>query len=399
MDASVDLGLGVSCIDEAGPLAAPVPELASSCPCVAPTSQYSALQPLGFGYRTFVDDIPARTAYLTFDDGPSEWTDEILDTLAAKNVHATFFVNARNFKGSLGLDGIFTTASGEQRVFRDVLRRASEEGHSIGNHTVDHLDLATLDVAKTASELDENEELVNAALVKAGGIPRLLTLIRPPWGSPWYRQEPPANELDLVGRTIANRGINVLWTLDSTDSREWAQGESYTRVPGKIVPDPGSPSYADKTARIKTTVLSAPAVAAGAGAIILFHDTHDTTRDVIGDVIDGLRAAGYGFGTIEQLVVARWGRPSLSMTPGPHLFSACSAPVDWGCDRSTPSHPICGRMWRAYDEAGGSATFGAALGDLVTNTATGALSQAFELRDIQLHPEMPKPCSATASPR
>jgi peptidoglycan/xylan/chitin deacetylase (PgdA/CDA1 family) len=397
-DASGDFGVGQACVDDAVALADEVLPLSPSCACATPASPYSSIQPLGFGYLPSIDKIPSGVVYLTFDDGPSDWTDEILDTLAARNVRATFFVNARNFKGSAGLDGTFTTATGGTRVFRDVVLRESDDGHVIGNHTVDHLDLATLDLARAASELDENEALVNAALVKAGGTPRPLTLIRPPWGSPWYRQGQPISEVESAGRLIANRGINVLWTLDSTDSREWAQGESYTRVPGRIVPAAGAPSYADKLARIKMTVLNAPAIVAGAGAIILFHDTHNTTRDAIGDIVDGLRAAGYSFGTIEELAHSTWGRESLTLTPGPGLFASCSDPRDWGCDQEG-QYPICGRVWRVYEEAGGRARLGTSLGAMATDAATGVISQVFERGTLELHPEAAQPCSGTVSSR
>jgi peptidoglycan-N-acetylglucosamine deacetylase len=61
------------------------------------------------------------TVALTFDDGPSEWTEPLLDLLAANGARATFFVI-----GSLA----------EQRP--DVVRRIDAEGHEIGNHTWSH---------------------------------------------------------------------------------------------------------------------------------------------------------------------------------------------------------------------------------------------------------------------
>ena len=58
---------------------------------------------------------------LTFDDGPSDWTEAILDLLAAHHARATFFV--------IG-------SAAEQRP--DVLRRIGSEGHEVGNHTWSH---------------------------------------------------------------------------------------------------------------------------------------------------------------------------------------------------------------------------------------------------------------------
>ena len=59
-----------------------------------------------------------KRIYLTFDDGPSPFTRELLNVLARFNVKATFFV--RN--------------GGDM----DLLTQASAEGHAIGNHTFSH---------------------------------------------------------------------------------------------------------------------------------------------------------------------------------------------------------------------------------------------------------------------
>ena len=56
--------------------------------------------------------------YLTFDDGPYEYTSQILDTLAKYNIKATFFVTG---KGS-----------------DDLIKREYDEGHTVGIHTYTH---------------------------------------------------------------------------------------------------------------------------------------------------------------------------------------------------------------------------------------------------------------------
>ena len=61
---------------------------------------------------------PAGTIYLTFDDGPSEFTNVLLDVLKKYHVVATFFVTGR------GSD--------------DTLKREFDEGHSIGLHSFTH---------------------------------------------------------------------------------------------------------------------------------------------------------------------------------------------------------------------------------------------------------------------
>ena len=61
-----------------------------------------------------------KTIYLTFDDGPGPYTDELLDLLAKYDVKATFFV------------------TGNYPDYYDCIKRAYDEGHAIGVHTFSH---------------------------------------------------------------------------------------------------------------------------------------------------------------------------------------------------------------------------------------------------------------------
>lgn len=70
------------------------------------------------------DAAPEQTAkrvYLTFDDGPSIYTGQILDILAANDVKATFFVIGRDEK------------------YYDFYKRIVDEGHTIGMHSYSHV--------------------------------------------------------------------------------------------------------------------------------------------------------------------------------------------------------------------------------------------------------------------
>ncbi len=62
---------------------------------------------------------PGKIAYLTFDDGPSDVTPGVLDTLKKEGVKATFFVNGRTWE-------------------KDLYKRIVQEGHVLGNHTYSH---------------------------------------------------------------------------------------------------------------------------------------------------------------------------------------------------------------------------------------------------------------------
>ncbi len=389
------------------------PEAGPSCDGDGGSPGFSPSNPIGVGYPTDESfppsPMPAHVAYLTFDDGPSEWTDTFLDILASRGIHATFFVTSEQLKGPAGLEATFVDTDGGIRVFHDVLKREVDEGHEIGNHTVNHPDLGLLTAQQIETELDENELLVNVGLLHAGGLPHVLSLFRPPFGSPWYNG--PANLSDAAacqanaGPEILRHGVSVMWTIDSTDSAEWAQGESFSAVPGSEGPSPGAPTYEAKMARIKHAVLGDPAVVRGDGFIVLMHDTHDTTRDVLASVIDGLVADGYSFQTIEQYVQARWSRPSLDLTPGPALFSSCVAEREQGCagfgapvgtDRASE---VCGRMWLAYQSFGGFRALGAPAAEPTQSPTTGVLSQTFAHGTVELHPENPAPCNIVLIPR
>ena len=117
-------------------------------------------------------DVPL----LTFDDGPSESTAEILDLLADYTVQATFFV------------------IGSRAVQRpDLVERAAAEGHFIGNHTWDHVALAQLTnddhvTEKLRHTNDAIEEILGAAP----------TLFRGPWLDVDDRVKRLAKDLELT---------------------------------------------------------------------------------------------------------------------------------------------------------------------------------------------------------
>ena len=400
-DAASDDGAAQSCApagSDAGGLDGAVASDAGG-----PHAPFSAEDPIGIGYTNGDDRLSPHVAYLTFDDGPSDWTSDILDTLQSRGVHATFFVTAQQLKGAAGLDGTYVNDAGMTVVYRDMLEREAAEGHAIGNHTVNHPDLGVVTEEQAQDELDQNELLMNIAFLKAGGTPHVLTLVRPPYGSPFFGKTTSSAKTS-AGDAISRHGVNVLWTLDSTDSAEWAQDESYSRTL-EPVRAPNPPTYAAKAQRLKDTVLTDPGVLAGNGTVILMHDTHDTTRDVLPEIIDGLAALGYSFDVIENYVRQRWGRPSADLTPGPSLYADCVDPRDWGCAAfgvpvgTDRTHEVCGRLWLAYQAFGGFEVLGAPIALPDSLPSGGGASQAFEHGTIELHPENAPPCNVVFIPQ
>lgn len=80
---------------------------------------------------------------LTFDDGPTEWTDKILDLLESHGARATFFVIGQ---------------VAESR--RDLVRRIGDSGHEIGNHTWSHPVLTDCDDEQVRSELQQTNDVL-----------------------------------------------------------------------------------------------------------------------------------------------------------------------------------------------------------------------------------------------
>ncbi|MGQ0504749.1 MAG: polysaccharide deacetylase family protein [Myxococcaceae bacterium] len=360
-------------------------------------------RPLGVYYA---DTLPTNVAYLSFDDGPSEWTEGFLAILAEKTVRATFFVNGIGVKGPAGVMGSYVdAATGKTISYASVLKHMQDDGHDIGNHTLHHDDLGLLNDAEITTQLDENQVMVNAALLKAGGERAVMSLVRPPFGSPWRAGNTVDNQA-RVGTLIADHGLNILWSLDSTDSVEWAEGEWYSSQ-GGVTKDgeprsynPSKSEYKDKVRRITNAVLTSLGATGGRGIVVLFHDTHPTSRDALRAVIDGLRAKGYRFDTLEKLVASRWGRPSEDLSPGPGLFKASIAERNWGCDDSSAffeaplrqrEHEICGRLWRQYAAYGGSTVLGHPVRSPSVDASSFARAQWLERARLVLRPELARP--------
>lgn len=83
---------------------------------------YQELYPDMYAEQTDIKRIEPKTVYLTFDDGPSARTAEILDILKKEDIKATFFIIGKE---------------GEKN--KNLLRRITDEGHAIGIHTYSHV--------------------------------------------------------------------------------------------------------------------------------------------------------------------------------------------------------------------------------------------------------------------
>ena len=182
---------------------------------------------------------------LTFDDGPSKYTQAILDILKEKGAKATFY--------NLG------TSSAN---FPDLTKAVVEGGHELASHTNQHQNLPKLDRDGLRNEITSAFD----TLEKNGGArPQMM---RAPYGA--FTATEWARSGDIIS-------CNVLWNIDTLD---W-------KLPG--------------AAAITDQVLSH----AYNGAIALMHDGGGNRQqdvDALPGIIDGLHDAGYELVTVSELM-------------------------------------------------------------------------------------------------
>ena len=185
-----------------------------------------------------VDCSTLKCVALTFDDGPSNLTAGILDTLDAAGVKATFF--------ELGPSA---------KAYPAIVRRQQADGMAIGSHSVRHQEFTKLTRAQQVAEAKGGADRIAAA-----GVPRP-TLFRPPYGA-----------YDANTRTL---GVPIiLWDVDSLD---WKNKDAAA-----------------------TTALVLQGVRPG--SIVLMHDIWPSTAQALPGIIARLKADGYTLVTVPQLL-------------------------------------------------------------------------------------------------
>lgn len=132
-----------------------------------------------------------KVVYLTIDDGPSEYTDEIIKILNKNNVKATFFM-----------------INGNMKAYPEQVKNIVKNGNTAGFHSVSH-DIHKLYVSKTSAkeEFDTNQ----ATFKKITG--QTSKVIRLPFGSKPYTPRASYNALVDSGYKLWD------WTLDTEDWR------------------------------------------------------------------------------------------------------------------------------------------------------------------------------------
>ncbi|GAA3433385.1 polysaccharide deacetylase family protein [Kutzneria kofuensis] len=204
-----------------------------------------------FGGLTYRVDTEQKVVALTFDDGPSDKAPSIEKALSDLHVPATFFLIGSEIEKHPGV--------AEQLV---------AQGHQLANHSYTHTRMVFVGADFVASEIERTDALIRKAGY-GGDI-----VFRPPYSKKLYQL--PRYLSDHDRKTIT-------WDVEP-DS------------------DAGDPASDDPNAIARTTLDQVRP-----GSIILLHPwnaDHDADLAALPRIVDGLRAKGYRFVTVNELLAA-----------------------------------------------------------------------------------------------
>ncbi|MUL84902.1 MULTISPECIES: polysaccharide deacetylase family protein [unclassified Mycolicibacterium] len=191
-------------------------------------------------------DTSAKVVALTFDDGPTRYTPDVLRMLDDAGVRATFYLTG----GELTAAPQFGTA-------------IAAAGHEIGNHSYSHRRMVLMSPATVADEIERTD-----AAIRGTGYQGPITF-RPPYGK-------------------------KLWTLP-----RYLSTHERTMVTWDVEPD--------STAAGADAIVAETVSRVRPGSIILLHamyDSRDASRAAVPQIIDELRSAGYRFVTGSELLAS-----------------------------------------------------------------------------------------------
>lgn len=188
-----------------------------------------------------------KIVYLTFDNGyEAGYTESILDTLKKENISATFF-----------LTGHYLESAG------DLVKRMVKDGHTIGNHSYGHPNMANM----SADELEAEWKKFDDRLREVAGVKRT-HYARPPEGI--FN----ANVLE-AGNRLGYR--HIFWSVAFIDwHRDEKKGGQY--------------AYNELMKQLHP------------GAVVLMHTVSPDNSDDLPAFIRDARKEGYSFGTLDELV-------------------------------------------------------------------------------------------------
>lgn len=187
-------------------------------------------------------DISKPMIALTFDDGPSIYTEEILETLNTYHSNATFFVLGNKIEAHSG-----------------TIIKMYQYGNEIGNHSYNHRSLTKLSLEEQREQIEKTQDIIK----KYTGFTPIY--LRPTYGS-------------VNSKLRNNTNLDIaLWNVDTKD---W--------------------KYKDVNTIVNNTLRDVKD-----GSIVLMHDTHKRTSEAIKILIPKLIENGYQLVTVSELKEAQ----------------------------------------------------------------------------------------------
>ena len=195
----------------------------------------------------YIGPAGEKVLYLTFDAGyENGCMEKILDTLKAHQVPGAFFLVGNYIEKN-----------------RDLVRRMTEEGHIVANHTMHHPDMSKLsDKDAFSKELKDLETLYKETTGQ-----EMARYYRPPQGT--YSEENLKMAKELGYKTVFWSLAYVDWNNDAQPTAEQAFSKLLPRTHD--------------------------------GAVVLLHSTSRTNAEILDELLIRWKNMGYRFGTLEEL--------------------------------------------------------------------------------------------------
>jgi peptidoglycan/xylan/chitin deacetylase (PgdA/CDA1 family) len=194
-----------------------------------------------------------KPIHLSFDDGPANLTPVLLDTLKRERIPATFFILAERIDCQPHKQACTSGNQKECQSYnyclqhRNTLKRAKQEGHTIGSHSYSHIRLSTIPATKMLNQIQHSKQLLTPFFNTSPALFRL------PYGDGWFNRD----KSTLVLDTLKKNGFqHIAWEMSAYDWRE-------------------SDQHDDK---ILQTVMKE--ICSKRGGVILFHDGDHKKEDI-----------------------------------------------------------------------------------------------------------------------
>jgi peptidoglycan/xylan/chitin deacetylase (PgdA/CDA1 family) len=234
-------------------------------------------------------ELPEKTIALTFDDGPGARTQELAEYLGSQSIPATFFINGKN-------------APGRQRALQAVI----DQGHIIGNHTQNHLQLTSLSAAKVIDEVTRTDDVIRQFQ------PEGPWLLRAPFGA-WNGSTARAVNSTAMTKYVGSIFWNMGGQLTASAAADWDCWGKHVSIQrcGEL--------YLNEIRN------------RGKG-ISLMHDIHSNTVDMVKTIIvPTLIAEGWHFAKLTDV-------PAIQRALGTAGAGPAESPTQ--CQSASLGHPV-----------------------------------------------------------